>query len=313
VGRRAGSLYRCAGALDRRISVTLYELGLVLASALLHAWWSVAIKESRDPLAFNLLQLAAPFGLLLLLGPFVSWAELPPRVWWLLSATGVWHGLYFYWMTRAFEHGDLTLVYPIARSTPAFLPLISVPLLGERISPGAALGIAIVVSGIWLVGAGAGVSRSALASRGARFAFLTLAAGVGYSLTDKAAMTRLGAAPWSSPVPRAFVYAVLTGIVGAAVFAPLAWWRHPRGLPARLKSGGLGRATFASIVSYGGYALVLAAMQTAPVSYVVAARQTSVLFALLLGVLWLRETPGRPRVLGACATVAGVALIAVSG
>jgi len=293
--------------------VTLHELGLVLASALLHAWWSVAIKDSRDPLAFNLLQLVAPFGLFALLAPFVSWGEIPTRVWWLLSGTAIWHGLYFYWMTRAFEHGDLTLVYPISRSTPAFIPLISVPLLGEQISAGAACGIAVVVAGIWLVGVGGGLSRSALLSKGAGFAFLTLAAGVGYSLVDKAAMAELGSAAWTSPVPRAFVYAVLLGVSGTFVFAPLAWLRTREGLLARLRQGGLGRASFASIVSYLGYALVLAALETAPVSYVVAVRQTSVLFALVLSVLWLRETPGRPRVWGATATVAGVALIALWG
>jgi drug/metabolite transporter (DMT)-like permease len=204
-------------------------------------------------------------------------------------------------------------VYPIARSTPAFIPLAAAPLLGERISPGAGLGIAIVVAGIWLVGAGGGLSRSALWSEGARYAFLTLAAGVGYSLLDKAAMARLGAAPWSSPVPRAYLYAVLLGITGTFVFAPLAWLRQREGLLQRLRQGQLGRATFASLVSYLGYALVLAAMQSAPVSYVVAGRQTSVLFALVMGMLWLRETPGRPRIWGAVATVAGVALIALWG
>ena len=49
---------------------------------------------------------------------------------------------------------------------------------------------------------------------------------------------------------------------------------------------------------------------TAPASYVVAVRQTSVLFAVVLGVAVLRERPGRPRVVGAAATVLGVALIA---
>jgi drug/metabolite transporter (DMT)-like permease len=293
--------------------VSLEELALVLASALLHAWWSVAIKGSGDPLVFNLLQLVAPFVLLALIVPFVAWGEVPARVWWLLAGTGVCHGLYFYWMTRAFEHGDLTLVYPIARSTPAFVPLVSVPLLGERVSSGAACGIAIVVAGIWLVGAGAGLSRSALGSKAARFALATLAAGVGYSLFDKAAMATLGAAPWSSAIPRALVYGLLLSLAGTFVFAPLACWRSGSGLAARLRAGDLARASFASVVSYLGYALILAALATAPVSYVVAARQTSVLFALLMGVFWLRERPSRPRIWGAVATVAGVALIALAG
>ena len=293
--------------------MTLHALGLVLASALLHAWWSVAIKDSRDPLAFNLLQLVAPVGLLLVIAPWVTWSEIATPVWSLLALTGLWHGLYFYWMSCAFEHGDLTLVYPIARSTPALLPLISVPLLGESISIGAACGIAIVVAGIWLVGAGAGLSRSAFASQATRFALLTLAAGVGYSLTDKLAMTRLAAADWTSPLPRAFVYAVLLGISGGAVFAPLAWFRTQGRILERVRASELPRASFASVVSYAGYALVLAALETAPVSYVVAVRQTSVLFALGMGMLWLRETPGRPRVWGAVATVVGVALIAGFG
>jgi uncharacterized membrane protein len=293
--------------------LTPTELGLVLASALLHAWWSVAIKGSRDPLVFNLLQLVAPFGLLALMGPFIVWSEVPERVWWLLAATSVWHGLYFYWMTRAFEHGDLSLVYPIARSTPAFVPLVSIPLLGERVSPGAGLGIAIVVAGIWGVGGGAGLTRSALGSTAARFAFATLAAGVGYSLVDKQAMATLEAVPWSSAIPRALVYGLLLGCTGTFVFAPLAWWQARGTLAARLRQGDLARASFASVVSYGGYALVLAALATAPVSYVVATRQTSVLFALLLGLFWLGERPSRARVWGACATVLGVALIAISG
>ncbi len=313
MGRGVESLYRPARAARRWLCVTLHALALVLASALLHAWWSVAIKDSRDPLAFNLLQLVAPVVLLLGIAPWVTWSEISAGVWWLLALTGIWHGLYFYWMSRAFEHGDLTLVYPIARSTPAFVPLISVPLLGESISPGAACGIAVVVAGIWLVGAGGGLSRAAFASPAARFALLTLAAGVGYSLTDKLSMTRLAAAPWSSPIPRAFVYAVLLGISGGAVFGPLAIVRTRGKILERLRLSELGRASFASVVSYLGYALVLAALETAPVSYVVAVRQTSVLFALALGMLWLHETPGRPRIWGALATVLGVALIAGFG
>jgi uncharacterized membrane protein len=313
VGRAVESPYRRTRAIRRWLCVTLYALGLVLSSALLHAWWSVAIKDSRDPLAFNLLQLFAPVGLLLLIAPWVTWSEIAAPVWSLLALTGLWHGLYFYWMSRAFEHGDLSLVYPIARSTPAFLPLISIPLLGESISAGAACGIAVVVAGIWLVGAGAGFSRSAFASQATRFALLTLAAGVGYSLTDKLSMTRLAAAPWTSPLPRAFVYAVLLGISGGAVFAPLAWVRTRGRIFERMHAADLPRASFASVVSYLGYALVLAALETTPVSYVVAVRQTSVLFALGMGMLWLHETPGRPRVWGALATVAGVALIAGFG
>jgi drug/metabolite transporter (DMT)-like permease len=289
------------------------DLGLVLISAFLHAWWSVSIKGSRDPISFNVLQEATALALFAALLPFVELSEISPRVWRLLAATGVAHSLYFYWMSRAYEHGDLTLVYPIARSTPAILPLVAVPLLGESISPAGGFGIALVVAGMWLVYAGAGLERAALASPAARYALLTLAATVVYSFVDKSAMVQLAADPWSSPVPRPLAYCVLLSTACAVGFVPLALLRRrPREIAAAARTD-FGAATLASLVSFASYGLILAALETSQVSYVVAARQTSVLFALGLGVLWLRERPGRPRLAGGLATVAGVALIALFG
>ena len=94
------------------------------------------------------------------------------------------HALYFYWMSRAFEHGDLSLVYPIARSTPAFLPLVAAPLLGERF-----IRVACWASRWSSPGSGSvrGPAQrwQSFATPATRFAFLTLAATVAYSLFDK--------------------------------------------------------------------------------------------------------------------------------
>jgi drug/metabolite transporter (DMT)-like permease len=68
----------------------------------------------------------------------------------------------------------------------------------------------------------------------------------------------------------------------------------------------------AATIAFVSYTLVLHAMQTAPISYITAARQSSVLFALLIAVVALRERPGRVRVLGGIANVVGVGLIALS-
>ena len=72
-------------------------------------------------------------------------------------------------------------------------------------------------------------------------------------------------------------------------------------------------ASIASVLSVLGYGLILKALETAPASYVVAVRQSSVFFVFVIGVVKLRETPGRTRVLGAVTTVLGVALIAAFG
>lgn len=292
--------------------LTHYELALVLASALLHAVWSASIKQSGDPLLFNVLQLPLVLVLLAALLPYVSFAEVPPLVWALIPATAIAHAAYVYWMCRAFEHGDLSLVYPIARSTPAFLPFLAVPLLGERISWGGALGIAVVVSGIWLVHGANRWTLRELAQPAARFAFLTLGATVAYSLVDKAAMAELGHARWSAPFPAALFYFALLSFSYGLIFVPLVLWK--RGARALRRAAGVSfpAATVASLISVMSYTLVLQALATANVSYAVAVRQTSVLFAVAISAWFLGERPGSERVTGAFATVLGVALIAAS-
>jgi drug/metabolite transporter (DMT)-like permease len=287
-------------------------LALVLASALLHASWSVSIKSSADPLCFNLLQSWVALLALALIAPAVAWGEVPRSVWLLLLAAGPVHAAYLYWMSRAFQHGDLSLVYPISRSTPALMPLLAAPLLGERISPLGALGIAVVVAGIWLVHGARRWRVALLLEPAARFAFLTLAATVAYSLIDKAAVAELARAPWQSRVPRAIVYSILLSNAHAVCFAPLVLRARGAAALRNTARAELRGATTASLVSFAGYTLILAAFASAPVSYVVAVRQTSVLFAVGLGVWMLGERPGRERVWGAVATVAGVALIALA-
>jgi drug/metabolite transporter (DMT)-like permease len=289
------------------------DLVLVLVSALLHAVWSVSIKQSGDPLCFNLLQTWIGSALLAVAAPWIPWRAIPMEVWALLLLAGPTHALYLYWMSRAYEHGDLSLVYPIARSTPAFLPLVAVPLFGEVLDPIGAIGIAVVVAGMWLVHLGPGFERQSLTGSATRYALLTLLATVAYSLIDKASMARLAGTAWSGPVPRAIAYSLLLQVAHAIAFAPLFFRaRSVAELRAAARSQ-LATATAAALLSFVGYALILRAYETSLASYVVAVRQASVLFAVALGALWLRERPGRPRVLGALATVVGVALIAVFG
>ncbi len=293
--------------------MTPFELALVLGSALLHALWSVAIKGSRDPLVFNLLQKVGPLLLLLAALPWVALEEISPLVWKLFAATSVAHGLYFYWMSRAYEQGDLTLVYPIARSAPAFVPFLAAPALGEQVSAPGAAGIAAVVAGLWLVQTGRRPSWTSFAATGARFAYLTLLATIAYSLVDKAAMTELVRGPWSSTIPRPLFYCLVLYTGSAVLYVPLALRRVGVRAVARAAGSQIGPATLAAALGLVGYGLILKALETAAVSYVVAARQTSVIFALALGVLWLGESPGRARILGGLATFIGVATIALSG
>jgi len=291
--------------------VTAPELALVVLSAFLHAIWSASIKGSRSPIGFNLLQLGPPVAAACLLPFWVPLRDVPPAVWWIAIGTGISHGFYFYWLARALESGELSVVYPIARSAPAFLPLFAVPLLGESISTRGALGIAVVVAGMWAVQADSGVvGWQRLRAPGAKFAWLTLLASIGYSLCDKSAMAHMNAAAWHSAVPPAVVYYMILSIAGGLVFTPLALRRVPREELIGVARSEWRTAFVAAAISFASYGLILEALRSAPVSYVVAVRQISVLFAVAIGALRWRERPSRLRLLGALATVVGVALVA---
>jgi drug/metabolite transporter (DMT)-like permease len=291
--------------------VTAIELALVLVSALLHAIWSAAIKGAQRPLAFGALQhlAAVPFAAAALLA--FEPGDLSLRVWALLACTGVAHGAYQYWMTQAYARAELSRVYPIVRSTPALLPLVALP-LGEVLTPLGALGIAIVVAGVWLVYAEGDALRRALAPE-LVYAWLTLGATVAYSLFDKLAMAELGRASWHGPLPPALAWYALLMLASTPVMVPLALRTvGARSLVAEFRSSA-GSALLAALVGLVGYGLILQVLRSAPASYVVAVRQLSVLFAVGIAVRFLGEAPSPRRLAGALLTVAGVATIAVAG
>ena len=287
-------------------------VALVLVSAFLHAAWSASIKGSSQPLAFNASQALLTLPIAAIGLTSLEPDLLTPRLLALAAGTGISHGLYFYWLSRALERADLTLAYPIVRSTPAFLPLLAVPLLGETPNLLGGLGIAVVVAGIWAVH-GAGLRARSLTAPSLRYAWLTLLATVGYSLSDKAAMAALISGNYRGWLPPALLWFCVLSLTSSCVFLPLAL-RHLRvaELQLSLRAEG-GRAALAVLVSLAGYGLILEAFGRAPATYVVAVRQSSVLFASFLGVAFLGEQPDRRRTLGAAATVAGVALIGFGG
>jgi len=285
---------------------------MVLASALLHAIWSATIKGTRSPAAFNAVQVVTQLAISLALLPFWNPSDLSLAAWLFLAGTGVAHALYFWFLGNAFERVDLTLAYPIIRSTPAFLPLFAVPLLGETLTGAGVAGIAVVVGGIWLVHAEQGLRR-AFGVPGIGYAWLTLATGVAYSFADKAGVSALASGEWTGSLPPSLAWFSAAGLAAPIFYAPIAWRLLPREDLARAVKSDIPRAFGASFASLIGYGLILQAYTTAPASYVVAVRQTSVLFAVAIAMLFLGERPSPRRIAGAAATVAGVALIAWGG
>lgn len=281
-------------------------LALVIGAALLHSVWNALTKRALDPLAFlwSSVSLAT-----LLLGPLALWrlgadgfspAALP-----FVVATTVLHALYFFALGRAYRWGEFSLVYPIARGLGvALVPILALPLLGERLSPLGTAGVALVVAGIvglhltprtWRQAAGA-----RLVGPGTPWALLTGLTIAGYSLVDKAGVARLHPIPYITLLGAGSTLLLLPAILVRADALRREWKVNWREILA------------ASTMNLTAYLLVLFAFRLSKVGYVVAAREVSIVFSAVIGSLWLGESRLGPRLAGASIVLAGVVCVALA-
>ena len=273
-------------------------VGAVLFSALLHASWNALIKSGRDK--------ALDTALIHLLGcgvgaVLVAIVGLPDRAAlpWLATSVFI-HIGYYVTLVGAYNHGDLGFSYPIMRGTaPLLVAMLSGPLIGEHLPLAAWLGVAGICSGVMMIGLSQ--SRREGSSRRAALAFALANAAIiaTYTFVDGLGVRASG---------NALQYVALLFLVdGLPYFALVIWQRRADLAPVRafmrerwpVALGG-------SACSLGAYSITLWAMTRAPIASVSALRETSVLFATLIGVLLLHERFRLQRAIGAGAVVAGV-------
>jgi phosphonate utilization associated putative membrane protein len=271
---------------------------LVLCGAMLHAAWNALVKSSDDKAVDNaLVTLLAS----LLALPVLVVVGLPERAAWpFVAGSLTLHVGYYIALTGAYRHGELGLTYPIMRGfAPLLVALASGSLIGESPSTAEWLGIFGIAAGVALVGLahpGAALHRhKALA-----FAFANAAIIAAYTIVDGLGVRTAG---------DALRYAMLLFVLDGIAY-PLLVWRQRgadgrravvRYVRARWPLAALGAAA-----SIGSYSIALWAMGRAPVASVAALRETSVLFAALLGTWLLKEQFGWQRASGTVVIVAGV-------
>jgi drug/metabolite transporter (DMT)-like permease len=290
--------------------MTSFALILVLLSALGHSGWNYLAKSSRHKVTFLWLMLVAAgvvYGI-----PFwyrLRFHPIPANGWPYILATGLIHSLYFSFLGMAYRQGDLSTVYPIARGTaPALVPFVAAAWLRELPSALGAIGIALVVIGIQIVGL-PGLSRSSLRQfwqslkRGpVKFAFLTGLMTTLYTVVDRQGVRRVDP----------FVYIYLQMVLTAFLLMPWIITRR-RGeieyewMVNKWRVGAVG------LLCVGAYLMILWVMTlSVKVSYIAAGRECSILFSTLLGILLLHEPRGPQKVIGAVVIVLGTVCIALA-
>ena len=276
---------------------------LVLLAALCHSAWNLIVKSDARRLE---IQSGALVVGTLLCAPVLlfhpPWS-LPPLAWAAVAVSALFESAYVLALTSAYGAGDMSLVYPVARGTGTVLVApLAVLLLGERPSLQGVLGIGLVVIGIFLShGALGGWAAARAHLRAVGWALLTGAMIAGYSLVNKVGVTLV-------PVP---LYAFLVFLADAVLVRLVQRWRGGS-VPALRREAPWGRIVAVGVLMMGAYLAVLVAMSQAPVSYVVATREISVVVAALLGALVLHERHSAARVAGAVVIFGGLCAIALA-
>jgi len=286
----------------------LTSLLLLLLAAVLHAVTNLLMKKATDKLAFGWWMLGSfcvP-GIPILF--FIT--KTSTTGWFLAIASGLLEAVYFFSLSRAYTHGDLSVVYPVARgSAPLFVLVWAALFLHERPTRTGLLGIAIVVAGLYLVHLPslkdwkrplAGFKLPAV-----RWALLTGLLISVYSAIDKKGVVYFS--PW--------VYLYL--ILSVCWVALSVQWLMPTRRAALFAEVGPDRRMLpvlgAAVLGTAGYAFVLTAMRFTPVSYVSPVREISVVIGTWIGIRFLGEAGGKLRIVAAALVAGGVLLIAIGG
>ena len=280
------------------LSLTWPIVAAVLFGALLHASWNALIKSGTDKALDTALIHVLGCGVGAVLVAFVG----PPRseAWpWIAGSLFI-HVGYYMTLVGAYKHGELGFAYPIMRgSAPLLVALLSGPLIGEHLPMPAWLGIGAISAGVLTIGLtrstrGSGSRRHALA-----YALANACIIASYTIVDGIGVRASG---------DALQYVGLLFLVdGLPYFAIVMWQRRHAPTPSlAFMRKRWPVALLGSGASMGAYGIALWAMTQAPVASVAALRETSVLFAALIGVLLLKERFRFQRAIGTGAIVAGV-------
>lgn len=284
------------------MSLTWPVVLAVLCGAALHAGWNALVKSAGDKTVDT--ALVHFLGALVAL-PFALWVGLPqPESWPFIAGSLFIHIGYYIALSGAYRHGELGLTYPIMRGfAPLLVAIGSAAVVGETPTPAAWAGILGITVGVALVGL-AHPGEALHHGKALAFAFANAAIIATYTFVDGLGVRK-------------------ELEVGGEVMRYVLWLFVLDGFPYPLlvlaQRGPEGRraiwayarqrwplAAIGGTASIGSYAIALWAMTRAPVASVAALRETSVLFAAVLGTWMLKERFGWQRAIGTVVIVGGV-------
>ena len=269
----------------------------VILAAFLHAVWNAMVKnEDNKYLAVTAIVLGhVPVSvLIILLTPIPSVESIP-----FIILSALLHIGYEWYLLSAYRFGDLTKVYPIARGTaPILITIVSLIFIGVALSNFEILGIFIISLGILslsLQGAKGIKNRSAVI-----YALVTGFFIMGYSITDG----------YGARVSNSFLsYMGWSFILNATIFPIILKINNKSEIITKTFKEGKKIFFIGGTLSYIVYGIVIWGFTQAPIALITALRETSIIFALLIGTFFLKEKFTLLKVIATFIIFFGVALL----
>jgi len=292
-------------------ALTPLSIILVLISALIHSSWNFFTKKGNFPVEFFFWVFL--WGVLFYLPFFIGFGVFPSlflapplKLWWIVILSGFFETIYFICLIEAYRVGDLSLVYPISRSAPLFTQIWAI-FIGEVLSPRGMLGIGLVMAGIYIISLkdfhlNNILSQShRLTSRSYLLAFSAAIASSIYSVIDKVGVQIIHPVFYLWLINLSMT--IYTGLYLALRKENPFWkvWDESKK-----------EILIIAVLQNAAYFLVLMAMQTSKVSYVVAFRQAGGLFGAVMGIVLLKESDWKTRITGALILTLGLVLIGLA-
>jgi drug/metabolite transporter (DMT)-like permease len=285
-----------------------FALLLVLLSACLHVFQHVALKRARDRTSFIWwMWLCA--SVLFLPVAVAYWQAVPVLAWLILLGSAIFEALYYTAMAKAYQTGELSTVYPLARGTaPLFIVGWSLLFFQEQLTLGGVAGIALIVIGLSVINLRRlsdwrALWRS-LGEAAARWALLAGLCISCYTTMDKAGVKLLAPLLYTWLTMTLTVLWLTPGTLHAVGWQGLLTeWRAARW-----------SIVLAGFTAMAAYMLVLYVMKLGtPASYVGATREISVVLGAVTGIVFLHEPGTLWRIGGSALIAAGVGTIALLG
>lgn len=280
--------------------MTTGVFAMVLGAAVLHAAWNALVKANADRLVMIAIMMMSQVAVALVVVPFVALPTLEswPYIW----ASTALNTAYCIFLISAYRYGDLSHVYPISRgSAPLIIVVITIAVVGETLTRQEGLSVVLIGLGIMSLA----LTRGAAGLKEPKAILYALGTGAfiaGYTIVDG-----LGARLAESANSYTFWVHLFNGIPIALLAIYLRRGQVLVSFKRAWKVGVLG-----GMISLLAYWIVIWAMTQAPIALVSAVRETSMVFAVLIGVFVLKERLDLARLVSIGTTLVGTVMLKMS-